>query len=67
MKPVKKNVSIGKHVDVMMTCVTTLWTSGLVGPEDFALGVCNGENVFPIGCGNQNQTFSLKKRNANEA
>jgi hypothetical protein len=63
----KENVSIGKHVDIVMTCVATLWASGLVGPKDFALGVRNGENVFPIGCGNQNQTLSLKKGNANEA
>ena len=49
--------AIGQQVHVMVAGVTTLRSGSVVLPEDLTLGVTDGENVFPIGSTDQNETF----------
>jgi hypothetical protein len=50
-----------------MSRVSTLRTSRLVRPQDLSVGIGNGEDVFSVGCGNENETLGLKKRHGCEA
>ena len=63
----KEDVSVGKHVHVVVARVTALRSSGFVGPQHFAVGIGNGEDVFSVGCGNENETLGLKERHGCEA
>ena len=62
----KKDVSVGKHVDVVMARVTALRASCFVRPKHFAAGIGDGEYVFPIGSGNENQALGLQEGGESE-
>ena len=47
---VKKDVSVGKQVHVMMARVTALRSTCFVRPKHFAGGVGDRQYVFPIRC-----------------
>ena len=46
-------------MDVVMTGMAAGRAGGFVGPQHFALGVGDGQNVFAIGGSNQNEPFSV--------
>ena len=46
-------------MDVVMTGMAAGRAGGFVGPQYFALGVGDGENIFAVGGSNQNEPFSV--------
>ena len=55
----KKDVAVGQQVNVMVTGVTTLRSGRLMGPEDIALGIGDGDYVLAVGGADEDKTLRL--------
>ena len=46
-------------VSTLMPRVAALRPGGFVRPNDFALGIGNGENIFAVRCADEHEAFGL--------
>lgn len=51
----EENIPVGEELEVVVAGVTALGSAGFVFPYDRAVGFADGEDVFAIGCADEDE------------